>query len=79
MIIVAVTAKHFAERLNNCLDDTGAPMQVRERAAILSRVLDIPKQQAWSFLEGHQLPDSHLLQRIANEFEVDPKWLSGEK
>jgi hypothetical protein len=73
------TAKHFAERLNNCLDDTGAPIQVRERAAILSRVLDIPKQQAWSLLEGNQLPDTNLLQRIANEFEVDPQWLSGEK
>lgn len=79
MIIVPQTAKHFAERLNNCLDDTGAPMQARERAAILSRVLDIPKQQAWSLLEGHQLPDTALLQRIAAEFEVDPQWLSGEK
>lgn len=71
--------KHFSERLNSCLDDTGAPIQTRERALILSRMLDIPKQQAWGFLEGHQLPDSDLLRRIANEFEVDPEWLSGEK
>lgn len=72
-------AKHFAERLNSCLDDTGAPIQTRERALILSKMLDIPKQQAWSFLEGHQLPEPDLLQRIASEFEVDPQWLSGEK
>ncbi len=69
--------KHFAEKLNHCLDDTGAPMPMRERAIILSRMLDIPKQQAWSILEGQQLPDSELLGRIAKEFEVDPQWLTG--
>jgi hypothetical protein len=79
MITVALSPKHFAERLNNCLDDNGAPAQVRERAVILNRMLDISKQQAWSLLEGHQLPNSDLLQRIANEFEVDAQWLSGEK
>lgn len=72
------SAKHFAHRLNSCLDDTDAPAQVRERAAILSKMLDIPKQQAWSLLEGQVLPDQALLQKIASEFEVDPKWLSGE-
>jgi hypothetical protein len=71
-------AKHFADRLNGCLDDTGAPTQMRERAVILGKMLDIPKQQAWSLLEGHQLPDQTLLQKIANEFEVEPKWLAGE-
>jgi hypothetical protein len=76
---VTLTAKHFAERLNRCLDETDAPAYVRERALILSKMLDIPKQQAWGFLEGQQLPDATLLQRIANEFEVDPKWLSGEQ
>jgi transcriptional regulator with XRE-family HTH domain len=76
---VPLTAKHFAERLNTCLDDTDAPAQVRDRALILSKMLNIPKQQAWAFLEGQQIPDSDLLQHIANEFEVDPKWLSGEK
>lgn len=73
------SAKHFAERLNNCLDDNGAPCAVRERSVILGKMLDIPKQQAWSLLEGHQLPDPVLLQKIAHEFEVDPQWLSGDK
>lgn len=76
---MTLTAKQFSERLNSCLDDTGAPANTRERAVILSKVLDIPKQQAFSLLEGHQLPDLEMLQLIANEFEVDPKWLSGEK
>lgn len=74
-----LTAKQFAERLNHCLDETGAPNHTRDRAAILSKMLDIPKQQAWAFLEGHQAPNSETLERIANEFEVSPKWLSGEK
>lgn len=70
-------AKHFAEKLNRCLDETGAPASARERAAILSKMLDIPKQIAWSLVEGQQRPDSDLLQRIAIEFEVDSKWLAG--
>lgn len=73
------SAKHFAEKLNHCLDDMGAPGQIRERAAVLSKMLNISKHQAWSLLEGHQNPDHELLQLIASEFEVDPNWLSGEK
>lgn len=72
-------AKHFAERLNQCLDETDAPTQIRERAIILSKMIDISKQQAWSLLEGHQFPDLALLQRIADEFEVDTDWLTGKK
>jgi hypothetical protein len=78
-MVVTLSAKHFAERLNYCLNDTGAPAHVRERAVILSKMIDIPKQQAWAFLEGQMLPEPEMLQRIANEFEVDPKWLCGEK
>lgn len=70
------SAKYFAARLNHCLDETSAPASIRERATVLSKMLDIPKQQAWSFIEGHQIPDQDLLQKIANEFEVDPGWLA---
>lgn len=72
-------AKQFAKQLNSCLDETNAPANVRERAIILSKLLDIPKQQAWSILEGLQLPDQALLNKIATEFEVDIEWLCGEK
>jgi transcriptional regulator with XRE-family HTH domain len=78
-VVVSKGAKFFAERLNRCLDDTGAPPQVRERAVILGKMLDISKQQAWNLLEGLQAPNQELLQRIAHEFEVDPDWLIGEK
>lgn len=73
------SAKYFADRLNHCLDDMDAPGSIRERAAILGKMLAIPRQQAWSLLEGHQLPEPTLLSQIAGEFEVDPKWLAGEK
>ena len=76
---MAHSAKYFAERLNSCLDETNAPIQIRERAAILSKLFAIPKHQAWNLLEGYQIPDPELLQQIAKEFDVDSKWLSGEK
>jgi transcriptional regulator with XRE-family HTH domain len=72
-------SKKFAERLNQCLDETDAPPTIRERAVILSKMLDIPKQQAWNYLEGLQHPDDEIIKRIAEEFEVDVKWLLGEK
>ena len=75
---MAGSPKYFAEKLNECLDESEAPAQARERANILSKLLDIPKQQARSILDGHQLPEDGLLERIAEEFEVDRKWLCGE-
>jgi len=77
-VAVIHNAKEFAEKLNKCLDESEAPALVRERAGILSKMLDIPKQQAWSMLEGQILPEHSLLQRIAVEFEVDLKWLCGK-
>jgi len=67
--------KHFAERLNKCLDDVGVTHDTRSRSAILSKMLQIPRQQAWMMLEGHQVPDEVLLNVIAREFEVEPNWL----
>lgn len=71
--------KLFSERLNRCLSETDAPPSVRERAMILSKMIDIPKQIAWSLLEGHQSPDADVVLKIATEFEVDPQWLAGDK
>lgn len=71
--------RQFTERLNSCLDETGAPHPIKERAIVLSKMLDISRQQAWSLLEGHQMPNEEIILQIANEFEVDPKWLTGEK
>ena len=65
------SAKHFSEQLNKCLDDLGMPAGIRERAILLSKMLNIPKQQAWGLLEGHILPDELTLKQITTELEVD--------
>lgn len=70
--------KDFAERLNKCLDEMGMPINSKERSATLSKMLDIPKQQAWNLTEGHLIPDDTLLQQIATELEVEPNWLLGK-
>lgn len=67
--------KHFAERLNSCLDDLDLPINMRERSAILSKMLHIPKQQAWAILEGQILPSDDLIELLATELEVEPNWL----
>ncbi len=72
------SAKTFAKKLNHCLDESGAPSSPRDRANVLSKLLDIPRQQAWSLLEGHQAPDEDTIKQIANEFEVDMLWLTSE-
>ena len=58
-------ARHFAERLNQCLDEMDAPSNSRERASILSKMIDIPKQQAWSYVEGQLIPDTDLIGKMA--------------
>jgi len=72
---VPQTAKNFAEKLNKSLDDLGMPNNTKERAAKLSKLLDVPRQQAWNLIEGLQKPDQDLLERIAQELEVDIAWL----
>lgn len=71
--------KSFADRLNHCLDETDAPTAIRERSNILSKLIDIPKQQAWAILEAREMPDDQLLEKIANEFEVTVPWLKEGK
>jgi len=65
------TAKHFADELNKSLDELGTPTQIRERALILSKMINIPKQQAWGFLEGLMVPDNETLKMMATELELD--------
>lgn len=65
------TAKQITDIINKSLDDLGVPAGIKDRATILSKMLQIPKQQAWGLLEGQILPDDELLQIIAAEFEID--------
>ena len=63
--------KEFSELLNRSLDELGAPIHIKERAAILSKMVSIPKQQAWAILAGHVFPSNDLLHKIADELEID--------
>lgn len=65
------STKHFSEQLNRCLDDLGMPSGIRERAVLLSKMINIPKQQAWALLEGQLLPDEQTLKQLSSELEVD--------
>ncbi len=64
-------AKQFADALNQSLDELSVPTNIKERASILGRMLQIPKQQAWGLLEGHLVPDNELLKQMATELELD--------
>jgi hypothetical protein len=68
---VQQNAKQLADQVNKTLNDLGVPTNSRERASILSKMLDITKQQAWSLLEGTISPDDTLLIKIASELEID--------
>ena len=68
-------AKRLADQVNKTLDDMGVPINTRERAAILSKMLDIPKQQAWTILEGQILTDEMTLNKISSELEIDMHFL----
>lgn len=63
--------KQLAVQVNKTLNDLGVPTNNRERVSILSKMLDISKQQAWSLLEGNISPDDALLTKIASELEID--------
>jgi hypothetical protein len=65
--------KRVADQINKSLDELGAPLSSRERSSILSKILHIPRQQAWSLLEGHLIPEKDLQQKIITELEIDPK------
>lgn len=67
--------KLFADKLNQSLNELGLPVNSRERALIFSRMLHIPKQQAWALLEGHVFPDDDLLEKIAIELDISRDWL----
>jgi len=65
------SAKQLAMKVKKILDNLGAPTGSRERVSILSKLLDIPKPQAWSLLEGQAAPDPIILKKLAHEFEVN--------
>ncbi|MBA2709284.1 MAG: hypothetical protein H0U57_01630 [Tatlockia sp.] len=70
--------KIFAERLNKELDGIGVPSRSIERIEAFAKMVKIPRFKAEAFLDGITVPDAQLLERFAEEFEVDSDWLIGK-
>lgn len=66
-----INAKKLAVKVNKSLDSIGVPINTRERAAILSKMLNITKPQAWGLLEGHSYPDHMVLKKLSSELEIN--------
>lgn len=71
MLHTTTKSKHFAERLNKCLDDLGVPKGTRNRLPILSRMLNISRQQTRMLIEGYPLTDERAMQRLEVELDID--------
>ena len=69
--------KLFAERLNQALDDIGAPERFEERTDVLSKLIKVPRFKAEALLNGAFVPDAPLLALLAQEFEISEAWLLG--
>lgn len=69
--------KIFAARLNQELDNMDFPIKMDERIEAFAKFMDIQRFKAESFLNGAAIPDNELLAKLAEELEVDAKWLTG--
>lgn len=70
--------KVFADRLNQALDEIGAPTAIMERVEIFAKLLHVPRFKAEAILNGQMPLDPSLLKTIAEELEVSESWLRGE-
>lgn len=73
------SAKKLSDQLNKSFDEMGMPHNTRERAVMLSKMLQIPKPQAWGLLDGHLFPDEELARRITSVLEVNLDWLHKQR
>lgn len=73
-----MTNRFFLERLNSELDHIDFPQLLDERLDAFSKLMNIPRFQAETILSGHVPADEQLLQKIADELEVDVDWLVGK-
>lgn len=64
-------AKRFAENLNTFLDEMGMDEGIQERASILAKMLQIPKDKARVLLLGSVMPDDVILERLSEELDIN--------
>lgn len=70
--------RQFSEKLNKELDSIGVPLLQQERIDVFAKLLKVPKFKAEALLNGLTVPDAQLLNKIADELEVNPDWLIGK-
>lgn len=72
-----MNSKVFSQRFNRELATLGFPEELTEKIKAVSKVFDVSRHLANSFIFGHILPENEQLDRIAAILEVCPQWLGG--
>lgn len=70
--------KQFSERLNQELDKIDFPTPLDERIEAFSKLLHISRFKAETILGGHIPSETMIIDKIAEELEINRKWLLGE-
>ena len=68
----------FSDRLHHELNAIGMPERYDERIETFAKVFKTPRYKAEAILNGNVKPDEQLLQKLAQELEVNADWLLGE-
>ncbi len=72
-----MNSKVFSQRFNRELASLGFPEELSEKIKAVSKVFDVSRHLANSFIFGHILPAEEQLDKIASILEVCPQWLGG--
>ena len=69
--------KKLSQRLNDELDELGVPTLITERVQVCSKLFKLPPFKVEALLNGVISFDSHSMQKIADELDVNKDWLIG--
>jgi transcriptional regulator with XRE-family HTH domain len=65
----------FAKRLNEALDDAGAPKKNDGRQKWVAKAFDVSDIAAWKWMNGATMPRAERIQKIASKAKVRAEWL----
>lgn len=68
----------FIERIHRSLDNIEMSFDSQERAAEFAKLFQLPLSTSRAILSGATFPSDELLNKIAEELEVDKTWLLGK-
>ncbi len=68
----------FFERLHQELDQNGLPQDEKGRMEAFAKIFNFKQMQCKSILYGNVPPAPDVIEQIAEEFELDAKWLAGQ-